>query len=305
MKTTLLRAVKCLTVLFFIGILKPAKAQQFLPLEFFKESFEKMAEKAGSEKKPFLVFFSADGSQKSAQMDSIFQNKWVQTYVSKRYLAQRMQAFSLYAEPVARRYGITQFPCVALFAPNASLTHKVENVSNPKEFIATLTAYENATGSALSQTTNPDAAVNSSDPLLSLKLQEEAKIEAVYKISIEKHELQARTLAVQVGVFADYENLMKNVMILRENWHDNILITQYELSDKKIFRLLLGPLYSMEHAQSYKNSLKEKKGINAIIVNMETFAPISEAQASDYTLESQIELEKAEKEEKRKKNRRR
>ncbi|TAF33425.1 MAG: hypothetical protein EAZ57_05675 [Cytophagales bacterium] len=279
-------------------------AQQFLTLEFFEGSFANLSEKAKQEQKPFLIFFEADNSPKSVEMDSILANKWVQTYISKRYLAMRLRAFSIYAEPVAKKYGITDFPCVVLFAPNASVTHKIESVSPPKSFIATLTEYQDAPGSSLAETTNSPSVMAQNDPLLSIKLQEEAKIEAVYKIAIEKHQLEARTLAVQVGVFSDYENLMKNVMVLKENWHDNILITQYEMSDKrKMFRLLLGPLYSIEHAQSYKNSLKEKKGIEAIIVNMETFAPVSDAQAEEYRLEQLIQDEKEDKKRQRRKNR--
>ncbi|AFM05745.1 sporulation related protein [Bernardetia litoralis DSM 6794] len=249
-------------------------------MSYFEGSFDQLQEEAKKKNKPYFVFVHANKNK----FDSVtFANQYVQTYIKKRYLAQKLQAPSLYADYVVKKYEVKSFPQILIFTPQGKLVDRINSYLSPKKMIARLKLHEGKTGSSDDRISDFAKAAN---PELSLKLQTEGEIQEVYHFSIRPYGVEEKTIGVQLGVFENYQNLVNNVAELEVHWHDNILVTFVEIDGKMLYRLLLGPFYSYEHADRYNKNLKEKMGLRGILVSLENFNPITEDNKNEYLIES-------------------
>ena len=257
-----------------------SETTQMNEMPYFSGSFDQLQDEGKKKSKPYFVFVHATNNK----FDSVtFANQYVQTYVSKRYLAQKLQAPSLYADYVVKKYDVKSFPQILVFTPQGKLVDRISSYLSPKQMIARLKLHEDKTGS-------PDdrisAFAKAADPQLSLKLQTEGEIQEIYHFSIRPYGVEEKTIGIQLGVFENYQNLVNNVSELEVHWHDNILVTFIEVEGKTLYRLLLGPFYSYEHAEVYNKNLKEKMGLRGILVSLENFNPITEENKEKYLLKN-------------------
>lgn len=243
-------------------------------------SFDKLQEEGKKQNKPYFVYVHT----RNNKFDSVtFANKYVQTYIKKRYLAQKLQAPSLYADYVVKQYEVKSFPQILVFTPQGKLVDRITSYLNPKQIIARLKLHESKTGSSDDRIS---AFAKAANPELSMKLQTEGEIQEVYHFSIRPYGVEEKTIGIQLGVFENYQNLVNNVAELELHWHDNILVTFVEIDGKMLYRLLLGPFYSYEHAEVYNRNLKEKMGLRGILVSLEDFDPITEENKDKYLMEN-------------------
>lgn len=249
-------------------------------MPYFAGSFDQLQAEGKKKNKPYFVFVHANNNK----FDSVtFTNQYVQTYVKKRYLAQKLQAPSLYADYVVKKYEVKTFPQILVFTPQGKLIDRITSYLSPKKMIARLKLNESKTGSSDDRISNFAKAAN---PELSLKLQTEGEIQEVYHFSIRPYGVEEKTIGIQLGVFENYQNLVNNVSELELHWHDNILVTFVEVDGKMLYRLLLGPFYSYEHAEVYNRNLKEKMGLRGILVSLEDFDPITDDNKSKYLMKN-------------------
>ncbi len=249
-------------------------------MAYFAGSFDQLQEEGKKKDKPYFVFVHAQNNK----FDSVtFANQYVQTYVKKRYIAQKLQAPSLYADYVVKKYEVKSFPQILVFTPQGKLVDRITSYLSPKQMIARLKLHEDKKGSSDDRIS---AFAKAADPELSLKLQTEGEIQEVYHFSIRPYGVEEKTIGIQLGVFENYQNLVNNVAELEVHWHDNILVTFVEVDGKMLYRLLLGPFYSYEHAEVYNRNLKEKMGLRGILVSLEDFDPITEDNKSKYLLKN-------------------
>ncbi len=249
-------------------------------IAYFAGSFDQLQKEGKNKSKPYFVFVHANKNK----FDSVtFANKYVQTYIKKRYLAQKLQAPSLYADYVVKKYDVKNFPQILVFTPEGKLVDRITSYLTPKQMIARLQLHERKHGSSDDRISDFAKAAN---PELSMKLQTEGEIQEVYQFSIRPYGVEEKTIGIQLGVFENYQNLVNNVSELEVNWHDNILVTFVEIDGKMYYRLLLGPFYSYEHADRYNKNLKEKMGLRGILVSLEDFDPITEDNKDRYLIEN-------------------
>jgi thioredoxin-related protein len=257
-----------------------SQASQINKMPYFVGSFDQLQEEGKKKNKPYFVFVHANKNK----FDSVtFINQYVQTYIKKRYLAQKLQAPSLYADYVVKKYEVKSFPQILVFTPQGKLVDRIMSYLGPKQMIARLKLHESKTGSSEDRISDFAKAAN---PELSLKLQTEGEIQEVYHFSIRPYGVEEKTIGIQLGVFENYQNLVNNVAELELNWHDNILVTFVEIDGKMLYRLLLGPFYSYEHAEVYNRNLKEKMGLRGILVSLEDFDPITEDNKAKYLMKN-------------------
>ncbi len=74
---------------------------------------------------------------------------------------------------------------------------------------------------------------------------------------------------VQVASLTQYENVMKQVAELQENWFNNILVSvEKGKDDKPVYKLILGPFPDRATAESYKKGLKKNKKMDGFVVEL-------------------------------------
>lgn len=257
-----------------------SETSQTNKMTYLEGSFDKLQTEGKKQNKPYFVFVYANKNK----FDSVtFANQYVQTYVKKRYLAQKIQAPSLYADYVVKKYEVKNFPQILVFTPQGKLIDRITSYLSPKKMIARLKLHENKTGSSEDRISDFAKAAN---PELSMKLQTQGEIQEVYHFSIRPYGVEEKTIGIQLGVFENYQNLVNNVSELELHWHDNILVTFVEVDGKILYRLLLGPFYSFEHAEVYNRNLKEKMGLRGILVSLEDFDPITDDNKAKYLMKN-------------------
>ena len=89
----------------------------------------------------------------------------------------------------------------------------------------------------------------------------------LYKIQLLRPERKG--YGVQVASLTKYENVMKQVAQLQEEWFNNILVSvERGAGNKPIYKLILGPFEDRGTAESYKKQLKKKKNISGFVVDL-------------------------------------
>ena len=102
-------------------------------------------------------------------------------------------------------------------------------------------------------------------------IEEAANMEkgGLYKMEIFK--LEPKGFGVQVAGYSDYESVVKQISVLQKNWFKGALVFVDDLKGKPYYKVIMGPFFSKEEAESYKESIKSKYGVkDAFTVNLET-----------------------------------
>jgi len=101
-------------------------------------------------------------------------------------------------------------------------------------------------------------------------IEEAANMEkgGLYKMEIYK--LEPKGFGVQVAGYSDYESVVKQISVLQKNWFKGALVFVDDIKGKPYYKIIMGPFFSKEEAESYKESIKSKYGVkDAFIVNLE------------------------------------
>jgi rare lipoprotein A len=98
------------------------------------------------------------------------------------------------------------------------------------------------------------------------KMQQVPLKAGIYQLHLNK--ISRKGFAVQIGSFQNTTLLWNEITRLHNAWFQQILL-ESAISDngQSVYKLLLGPFPSREKANSYKNNLKEKYGIDGFIVS--------------------------------------
>lgn len=105
-------------------------------------------------------------------------------------------------------------------------------------------------------------------PTVVLQNQPKPKVKGLYEFSATKH--PAKGYAVQIGLFAEYSNVLVEVEKLQRLFPDRKIIVHIdELNGKTVYRIAIGTFTSYAAANSYLSKVKEA-GIDGFIKNLAT-----------------------------------
>jgi rare lipoprotein A len=115
---------------------------------------------------------------------------------------------------------------------------------------------------AKTTTTKPAKA---KEPELNI-IQEAAKMETggLYKMQVLK--LEPKGFGVQVAGYSDYESVVQQVAVLQENWFKGAMVFVDHLNGKAYYKIIMGPFFTKEEADSYCNNLKKKYNVKDAFV---------------------------------------
>jgi rare lipoprotein A len=128
---------------------------------------------------------------------------------------------------------------------------KVEIVSKPNEL-----------SKKLSKTKKPvskSSIVNVNDPKKSSY--------GMFKVTSER---VTKGYGVQIGVYSDYKNVLKQVAILNKNRVFNVVVSiEKNSKGKDIYKILAGPYGKLEDASASKSALRKKGFTQCFVTNLE------------------------------------
>ncbi len=100
-------------------------------------------------------------------------------------------------------------------------------------------------------------------------VQEAAEIEkgGLYKMQVLK--LEPKGFGVQVAGYSNYESVIQQVSVLQKNWFKGALVFADQMNGKPYYKIIMGPFFTKEEADSYCDSLKKKYNVkDAFVVDL-------------------------------------
>jgi rare lipoprotein A len=89
----------------------------------------------------------------------------------------------------------------------------------------------------------------------------------LYKMQVLK--LEPKGWGVQVAGYSSYESVVQQVAVLQKNWFKGALVYADQKDGKPYYKIIMGPFFTREEADSYSNNLKEKFNVkDAFVVDL-------------------------------------
>ena len=96
-----------------------------------------------------------------------------------------------------------------------------------------------------------------------------SKGEGLFKFSVERQ--TAKGYGVQIGVFAQYGNVLVAAERLQREFNQPIVVNINELNGKTVYKVIIGPYFSRSGANTILNKVKAK-GSSGFVVNLEQYS---------------------------------
>lgn len=243
---------------------------------FFAGSFEEMQTQALRENRPYFINFYTSWCSPCSQMnESTFASEALTDYVAANYLAYSADAESFADGGIvlAETYQVLFYPTILVFNPEGELLHKSTGFKQAPDLLSILKQYrfdntaKPATNSPVVVATPKTEPVKPTPPRpVPTGSSQSPTGQGLFQVSVSPQ--ASAGFGVQIGVFGDYENVLKEVQILEAAFHDNVLLHVTTLQGKTAFRVILGPFATRAQADSYKQSLKKNEGRDGWVVDL-------------------------------------
>ncbi len=92
----------------------------------------------------------------------------------------------------------------------------------------------------------------------------------LYKIELKRPKKDG--YGVQIGTFANYENVLRQIAILQGKSFDNILVSIEKKDDgQSLYKVILGPFSERQAATNYKKNAAKRYKIKGFVVDLSSF----------------------------------
>ncbi len=91
--------------------------------------------------------------------------------------------------------------------------------------------------------------------------------EGLYRFTVKNQD--SKGFGVQIGVFAEYGNVLIEVAKLQDMFNEPIIVNINTLNNRKVYRIIVGAFYSENSARKYREKMSGK-GITGIIKDLST-----------------------------------
>jgi len=90
----------------------------------------------------------------------------------------------------------------------------------------------------------------------------------LYKMQV--LELEPKGFGVQVAGYSDYESVIQQMAVLQKKWFKGAMVFSDQLNDKPYYKIIMGPFFTKDEADSYCANLKKKYSVkDAFVVDLQ------------------------------------
>lgn len=261
-------------------------------LNFYTGSLTSAKEKAAQEGKLYFVDFVASWCTPCLWMDeTTYTDPSLIRYIDQSYVPVKVDIDDFDGIVWKQKYNIRVLPSILIFNSKGELLEQVEESLSPSKMLKILQQHDipaNRTRSAASSPTTtptPNKPGGISRPSLPTKPttttaprpstkpsapQPAAPIasgDGLYRFSVSRE--ASSGFAVQIGAFAEYENVLREVAKLQNAFNEPILVHIAKLRGKTVYKVLIGSFKNKDKAMQYQGKMKAK-GVNGIIKDLST-----------------------------------
>lgn len=265
-----------------------------IEIPFIKNNLEKVKTLAAEEGKPYFVKFTADWCMPCQQMEeNTYTDPKLSYYVRKYFLAATVNVDDFDGYNYKAQYNVHLLPSILIFNSKGQLVGRYEEMMTAPRMIAVLEQYNTTRNRARINTSPSRPVVNTTPPPYekpqgkisrpALKpnrpaatptksKQEKPAIgkpnrpipqgQGLYRLSVSAQ--ASKGYSVQVGLFEDYDNLLREATRLDNLLKKPILVHVDKLNGKKVYKILVGEFKTKDAAILYRNRLN-KQGMQGFI----------------------------------------
>lgn len=269
------------TALFLIACLSTT-FQAKADINFSTGSLDKVKKDAAAEGKLYFVDFTAAWCAPCRIMDEYtFTDPSLGYYVRKNYLAAKVDIDNFDGVGYKQQYNITSLPSVLVFNSSGRLVGRYEESLSASKMLEILKKHDipsNRKKVASAPKAKPKPAPNysrpSSKPTATPKPKAKPAAPAkpaptgngLYRFDVRDQE--SKGFSVQIGVYADYENVLREVSKFKRLFSEPILVHIDKLTNKTVYRVMVGEFGSMGQAERFTGQVKQK-GLDGFARNLE------------------------------------
>ncbi len=232
--------------------------------QFFSGSYNELLAKGRKENKPIFLYFYTNWCQPCRKINNeALKDPSLVAFAQQEYIGYRIDAESTISEgkKLAKYYNVYFFPMFVVLTPQGKVMERMDGYQTPKQLMATLKRNVSFKGEPTGQ-----YLYLNDDPPMSGNLDPVGK--GLYKFSFEA--LPSEGYGLQVGVFENYDGLLRQANELQKKFHRNILVHVDELKGGTVYKLILGPFNSHRAALTYREMLLSKEGTEGVVVHLAT-----------------------------------
>lgn len=232
-------------------------------VQFYSGTFKDLQAKAKASGKPIFIDFYTVWCAPCKNLERFtFSDPQLAEYLKNNYQTFKVDGESLMGDGIelAQKYDVRFYPTMIIMSPQGVVLKRLSGFQNAATLLAELKQYKGVNP-------EPEVAVNQKTTTATpTPLPTYAAGEGLFKLTVSRQE--SAGFGVQLGVFGDYANVLKEAQKLDETFHRNILVNITKSADKTVFKMILGPFSTREQADTYNKELKEKENRNGLVVDL-------------------------------------
>lgn len=278
-----------------------ATAASSLPVQFIDGDLVSAKERAAREGKPYFVHFTASWCMPCQWMEEYtFSDAALGDYVTKHYLAVKLDFDSKEAGTYKDLYNVTSLPSILIFNAKGNLIDRHEATLDATRLLKIL--YDNNKSDNLAQTTYAPATTSvpvastvkvsyNEDKISRPALIPDDPTATTNPITTPPANTNKRTFeasatakpadkpvisaprasgnfAIQVGVYSDFDNAERSQNRMEQRFAQIVRITELRQDSKTLYRVMVGAFETKESAEKYLLYL-ENQGVRGFVKNID------------------------------------
>lgn len=256
---------------------------QAAAVEFSSTDFEAVKQKAQEKNRPYFAYFTATWCMPCRMMDeTTWQDPNLAEYIDNNYYAAKIDVDNFDGYVYREEYKIVAYPTILLFQPDGTFMKRLEGSITGSKLQAYLEQYDSFedtqeesdeydkemyspggyTSSDSAPMYTPQAPPTESaaapPPVYAPGYQPKPeKIvssgSGLFRFNVEREPSDG--FSVQVGVYADYENVLREVSAYQTQFNEPILVHIDKLQNRTVYKVLVGDFKRRERADKYKEKI--------------------------------------------------
>jgi len=295
------KVIKYLPLLFLFTFVNQVQADK---VNFSVGSFPSVKQKAKANNRPVLAYFTASWCAPCRMMDeTTWQDPNLAEYIAKNYYAIKINVEDFDGYAYKEEYKVTAYPTILLFQPDGTFMKRIEggiagsklqnyleqydgfedtpngdtysndpndvnNVPPPPIYSPLPTTSSDAQPPIVTQPDTPPAQEDYSPGYQPKPEKIVSSGSGLFRFNVEREASDG--FSVQVGVYADYENVLREVSAYQQKFKEPILVHINKLNNQTVYKVLIGDFRNRDRAARYKEKVLSSGIPEAFVKDLST-----------------------------------